>query len=190
MLFVAIDCIAERSRNPTYLSVGPGKKSGHPPLRNAPATVAPPGRNSEPPQSRANQRNSIMKGGTGALGHSGFLLKDVLPEELVAGIRTVAEGESLLAPTAITRLIASFRERQIYRPIPPKMENLTPREREIFGLLARENSDAQIAAQLALTRATVKTYVTRILTKLGLTDRVQAVVLGYETGMVRPGDSS
>jgi DNA-binding NarL/FixJ family response regulator len=95
-----------------------------------------------------------------------------------------------LAPTATTRLIASFRERQSYRPIPPEIGNLTPREREIFDLLARGNSNAQIAAHLVLSRATVKTYVTRILTKLGLADRVQAVVLGYETGMIRPGAPS
>jgi DNA-binding NarL/FixJ family response regulator len=121
-------------------------------------------------------------------GASGFLLKDVLPEELVAGIRTIAEGESLLAPTVTTRLIASFRERQAHRPVPPEIGSLTPREREIFDLLARGESNAQIAGRLMLSRATVKTHVTRILAKLGLTDRVQAVVLGYETGMVRPGD--
>jgi DNA-binding NarL/FixJ family response regulator len=123
-------------------------------------------------------------------GASGFLLKDVRPEELVAGIRTVADGESLLAPTVTTRLIANFRNRETHRPVPPGIGNLTPREREIFDLLARGNSNAQIATQLTISRATVKTYVTRILGKLGLTDRVQAVVLGYETGMIRPGDRS
>ena len=123
-------------------------------------------------------------------GASGFLLKDVLPEELVAGIRTVAEGESLLAPTVTTRLIAHFRKRETHRPVPPEIGNLTPREREIFDLLGRGNSNAQIAAQLMISKATVKTYVTRILSKLGLANRVQAVVLGYETGMIRPGDRS
>jgi DNA-binding NarL/FixJ family response regulator len=121
-------------------------------------------------------------------GASGFLLKDVVPEELVAGIRTVAQGESLLAPTVTTRLIASFRDRQTHRPIPAGIGNLTPREREVFDLLARGDSNAQIAAQLTLSKVTVKTYVTRILAKLGLADRVQAVVLGYETGIIRPGD--
>ena len=108
----------------------------------------------------------------------------------MAGIRTVAEGESLLAPTVTTRLIADFRKRETHRPVPPEIGNLTPREREIFDLLGRGNSNAQIAAQLMISKATVKTYVTRILSKLGLADRIQAVVLGYETGMIRPGDRS
>ena len=89
-----------------------------------------------------------------------------------------------------TRLIAHFRKRETHRPVPPEIGKLTPREREIFDLLARGNSNAQIAAQLMISKATVKTYVTRILAKLGLTDRVQAVVLGYETGMIRPGGRS
>ena len=86
-------------------------------------------------------------------GASGFLLKGVLPEDLVAAIRTVAQGESLLPPTVTTRLIAHFRKRATHRPVPPEIGKLTPREREIFDLLARGNSNAQIAAQLMISKA-------------------------------------
>jgi DNA-binding NarL/FixJ family response regulator len=120
-------------------------------------------------------------------GASGFLLKDVPPEQLVAGIRTVAEGDSLLSPSITRRLIESFvrEHRRVQRP--PQMDELTAREFEIFGLVARGLSNAEIAAQLVVSGTTVKTHVARVLAKLGLRDRIQAVVLAYETGIVQPG---
>jgi DNA-binding NarL/FixJ family response regulator len=121
-------------------------------------------------------------------GASGFLLKDVPPEQLVAGIRAVAEGESLLAPTVTRRLIESFlldRSRSVDPP--PQFDELTEREREVLRLMARGLSNAEIAAELVVSATTVKTHVARVLSKLGLRDRVQAVVLAYETGIVSPG---
>jgi DNA-binding NarL/FixJ family response regulator len=123
-------------------------------------------------------------------GASGFLLKDVPPEQLVAGIQIVADGQSLLAPAVATRLIATFRKRRILRPVPAGMDLLTPREREIFDLLARGLSNPEISRQLVLSSATVKTHFTRILSKLGMADRIQAVVLAYETGLIQPGDDA
>ena len=123
-------------------------------------------------------------------GASGFLLKDAKPDDLIAGIRTVAAGEALLAPTITTRLVAQFRDRRPLRPVPAEMDLLTPREHQIFLFLAQGRSNAQIAGELTLSRATVKTHVTRILTKLSLVDRAQAVVLGYETGLIRPGEGA
>jgi RNA polymerase sigma factor (sigma-70 family) len=120
-------------------------------------------------------------------GASGFLLKDVGPEQLVDAIRTVAGGDSLLAPTVTTRLIETVVRGQDHVAVPAAIDELTPRELEIFKLLASGLSNAEIADQLVLSRATVKTHVTRVLTKLSLRDRVQAVVLAYETGIVRPG---
>jgi DNA-binding NarL/FixJ family response regulator len=120
-------------------------------------------------------------------GASGFLLKDVGAEQLIAGIKTVAAGESLLAPSVTTRLIRQVIDSHTHAPAPPALEELTPRELEIFKLVARGLSNAEIAEQLVLSAATVKTHVTRVLTKLGLRDRVQAVVLAYETAIVRPG---
>jgi DNA-binding NarL/FixJ family response regulator len=120
-------------------------------------------------------------------GASGFLLKDVGPEQLVDAIRTVAGGDSLLAPTVTTRLIETVVRGQDHVAVPAAIDELTPRELEIFKLLASGLSIAEIADQLVLSRATVKTHVTRVLTKLSLRDRVQAVVLAYETGIVRPG---
>ncbi len=122
-------------------------------------------------------------------GASGFLLKDVSPEHLVAAVRLVRAGDALLAPSITRRLVARF------APAPPEhrashdpdLSALTPREREVLGLVARGLSNGEIAAHLTLSEATVKTHVTRILTKLQLRDRVQAVVLGYETGIVCPG---
>ena len=122
-------------------------------------------------------------------GASGFLLKDVSPEQLVAGIRTVAGGESLLAPSVTTRLIRTVVETQDHAPIPAAMEELTSREVEILKLVASGLSNAEIANELVLSHATVKTHVTRVLTKLGLRDRVQAVVLAYETAIIRPGNT-
>jgi DNA-binding NarL/FixJ family response regulator len=124
-------------------------------------------------------------------GASGFLLKDVPPEQLVAGIRIVAEGDSLLSPSVTRRLIESFiRERPQAPEPPPELEELTARELEILGLIARGLSNAEIAEQLVVSGTTVKTHVARVLAKLGLRDRVQAVVLAYEAGIVVPGGHS
>ena len=124
-------------------------------------------------------------------GASGFLLKDVAPEDLLAGIRTVAAGESLLSPSVTRRLIEAFvREHQARRQPPTGLAQLTARETEIFTLLARGLSNAEIAEKLFLSGATVKTHVARLLEKLGVRDRVQAVVLAYECGLVRPGTAS
>jgi DNA-binding NarL/FixJ family response regulator len=120
-------------------------------------------------------------------GASGFLLKDVPPEQLVAGIRTVAEGDSLLSPSITRRLIESFVREQRRAQRPPQMDELTARELEIFGLVARGLSNAEIAGHLVVSSTTVKTHVARVLAKLGLRDRIQAVVLAYETGIVQPG---
>jgi DNA-binding NarL/FixJ family response regulator len=124
-------------------------------------------------------------------GASGFLLKDVPPEQLVAGIRIVAEGDSLLSPSVTRRLIESFvRERPQASEPPPGLEELTVRELEILGLIAHGLSNAEIAEQLVVSSTTVKTHVARVLSKLGLRDRVQAVVLAYEAGIVVPGRHS
>ncbi|HEX4463565.1 MAG TPA: response regulator transcription factor [Solirubrobacterales bacterium] len=120
-------------------------------------------------------------------GASGFLLKDVPPEQLVAGIRIVAEGDSLLSPSVTRRLIESFVHQYPQTPDPPGLEELTARELEILGLIARGLSNAEIAEQLVVSSTTVKTHVARVLSKLGLRDRVQAVVLAYEAGIVSPG---
>ena len=120
-------------------------------------------------------------------GASGFLLKDVPPEQLTAGIRSVALGESLLAPTVTRRLIESFiQDRRPGQPR-PELDELTEREREVLILIAQGLSNAEIANQLVVSTTTVKTHVARILSKLALRDRVQAVVLAYETGLVTPG---
>ena len=124
-----------------------------------------------------------------AAGASGFLLKDTPPEELVEAVRAVAAGDSLLAPTVTTRLIEHFVSSRARREQPPDgMDELTPRELEVFRLIARGLSNAEIASELVLSDATVKTHVARILLKLGLRDRVQVVVAAYESGLVRPGD--
>ncbi len=121
-------------------------------------------------------------------GASGFLLKDVPAEQLVAGIRIVAAGEALLSPSVTRRLIESFvRKGSPARHPPPELEELTPRELEVFGLIARGLSNAEIADRLVVSETTVKTHVARVLAKLSLRDRVQAVVLAYESGLVQPG---
>jgi len=121
-------------------------------------------------------------------GASGFLLKDVPPEQLVAGIRVVAEGEALLAPSITRRLIQEFATATPARTEPPPgLDELTPREVEVFGLVSRGLSNAEIAAELVVSETTVKTHVARVLMKLGLRDRVQAVVLAYESGVAVPG---
>ena len=121
-------------------------------------------------------------------GAAGFLLKATPPDRLVAGIETVAAGESLLAPDLTRRLI----EEHVRRPqpedgVPPVFRPLTERELEVFRLLAHGLTNDEIAASLVVSQATVKTHVNRILAKLGLSSRVQAVVLGYESGLVVPG---
>jgi DNA-binding NarL/FixJ family response regulator len=121
-------------------------------------------------------------------GASGFLLKDVPAEQLVAGIHVVARGEALLAPSITRRLIEEFaRHQPMDRPAPKEVEELTARELEVFGLIARGLSNAEIAAELIVSETTVKTHVARILMKLHLRDRVQAVVYAYESGIIQPG---
>jgi len=120
-------------------------------------------------------------------GACGFLLKDVRADQLVAGIRTAATGEALLAPAITQRLISRFVERPLAAPAPPGMHDLTQRENEILILIARGLSNAEIGAELRIGEATVKTHITHLLMKLGLRDRVQAVVLAYESGIVQPG---
>jgi DNA-binding NarL/FixJ family response regulator len=121
-------------------------------------------------------------------GASGFLLKDVPAEQLVDGIRVVAQGDALLAPSVTKRLIQEFsRSGAAQRSAPASLEELTPRELEVFKLIARGMSNAEIAAELVVSETTVKTHVARVLMKLGVRDRVQAVVLAYESGVVAPG---
>ncbi|MGO9754700.1 MAG: response regulator [Solirubrobacteraceae bacterium] len=122
-------------------------------------------------------------------GASGFLLKDVPAHQLAAGIRTVGEGDALLAPSITRRLIEEFAAPRKPADSAPELDELTTREREVFRLLARGLTNSEIAAELIVGETTVKTHVTRILMKLGVRDRVQAVVLAYETGLVSPGHS-
>ncbi|GAB3202379.1 response regulator transcription factor [Geodermatophilus arenarius] len=120
-------------------------------------------------------------------GAAGFLLKDAPPGRLVDAVRTVADGDALLAPAVTRRLV----ERHLRAPAPATgpdpAADLSPREREVWLLVARGLSNAEIAGTLVVTEATVKAHVTRLLAKLGVRDRVQAVVRAYETGLVRPG---
>ncbi|HET7326298.1 MAG TPA: response regulator transcription factor, partial [Nocardioidaceae bacterium] len=121
---------------------------------------------------------------------SGFLLKNTDPDDLVAALRCVADGHALLAPEVTRRVIARFatsRESPAYRP--DLVQALTEREREVLTLVARGCSNVEIAGHLVVGEATVKTHVSRVLTKLGLRDRVQAVVFAYESGLVAPGDT-
>ncbi|WP_042405853.1 response regulator [Streptacidiphilus carbonis] len=121
-------------------------------------------------------------------GASGFLLKDVTPEHLVASVRLVRSGDALLAPTITRRLIERFAPRDEARStVHRDLSELTPRELEVLRLLATGLSNAELADRLTLSATTVKTHVARILSKLGLRDRVQAVVLAYETGLISPG---
>jgi DNA-binding NarL/FixJ family response regulator len=136
-------------------------------------------------------------------GASGFLLKDVTPEHLVAAIQLVRTGDALLAPSITRRLIERFASAPAVAQAPPAFAAssassaagvpgragfaLTPRELEVLGLVARGMSNSEIAASLVLSESTVKTHVARILSKLGLRDRVQAVVLAYESGLISPG---
>jgi DNA-binding NarL/FixJ family response regulator len=120
-------------------------------------------------------------------GASGFLLKDTPPEDLVRAIRVVAAGDALLAPSVTRRLIEDVSRTRAQPVVPPGMATLTDREREVLRLVARGLSNAEIAGALVLGETTVKTHVGRVLTKLGLRDRVQVVVLAYESGLVTPG---
>jgi DNA-binding NarL/FixJ family response regulator len=123
-----------------------------------------------------------------AAGASGFLLKDVTPEHLVAAVRLVGTGDALLAPSITRRLVERFAAGPGAPPVVHRdLAALTPREREVLVLVGRGRSNTEIADDLTLSEATVKTHVTRIFGKLGLRDRAQAVVLAYETGLVAPG---
>jgi DNA-binding NarL/FixJ family response regulator len=123
-------------------------------------------------------------------GASGFLLKDVPPEDLVAAVRVVAAGDGLIAPTITKRLIEQF-ARSAPPTMPPRgLDELTPREVEVLTLIARGLSNEEIAEELVISGATVKTHVKRVLSKLGARDRVQAVVAAYEAGLVTPGESA
>jgi DNA-binding NarL/FixJ family response regulator len=121
-------------------------------------------------------------------GASGFLLKDVPREQLVGGVRAAARGEELLAPRITRRLIEEF-TRAGRLPTPPGFDQLTDREREVLVHVARGRSNAEVAADLFVSVETVKTHVARILAKLGVRDRVQAVVAAYESGLVRAGET-
>jgi DNA-binding NarL/FixJ family response regulator len=122
-------------------------------------------------------------------GASGFLLKDAPRHDLIAAVRRVAAGDALLAPSVTMRLIEAFARRPPETtPSPARLASLTARERDILLRLARGLTNAEIAADLVVSDATVKTHVGHLLAKLGLRDRVQAVILAYETGMVVPGD--
>jgi DNA-binding NarL/FixJ family response regulator len=125
-----------------------------------------------------------------AAGASGFLLKHVSPEYLVAAVRMVRSGDALLAPSITRRLVERFTPYQPGKAVAhPGLSELTPREREVLKLLARGMSNAELATELTLSEATVKTHVARILAKLQLRDRVQAVVLAYQSGLAGPADS-
>jgi len=121
-------------------------------------------------------------------GASGFLLKDATPEEILAAVRVVGAGEALLAPSVTRRLIAEFAARKRL-VAPPELDRLTAREREVLLLVAAGLTNAEIAGRLCLAEQTVKSHVSSVLFKLELRDRVQAVILAYESGLVVAGDS-
>jgi len=120
-------------------------------------------------------------------GASGFLLKDTLAPDLLSAIRAVARGDAIVAPSVTRRLLERYVGTGSPAAVDPGLGQLTEREREVLGLIARGLSNAEIAGRLYLSEGTVKTHVSRILAKLGLRDRVQAVVLAYESGLVRAG---
>ena len=121
-------------------------------------------------------------------GASGFLLKDATPEQLIDAIHAVALGESVLAPSVTRRVVEAFVRVPPDTGAPhPELETLTARELEVLALLARGHSNSEIAAELVVSEATTKTHVRNVLAKLGLRDRIQAVVFGYESGLIRPG---
>jgi DNA-binding NarL/FixJ family response regulator len=121
-------------------------------------------------------------------GASGFMLKDAPPEEIAAAVRIVAGGEALLAPSVTRAVIEQFARQPEVGPAPepPALADLTPREREVLALLVRGLSNPEICSELVISEATAKTHVARILQKLNLRDRVQAVIFAYESGLVRP----
>ena len=127
------------------------------------------------------------------VGASGFLLKDVSPEQLVAAVRLVAAGDALLAPSITRRLVERFAQPtptpMPTLPGPAELESLTAREREVLLLMARGLSNSELAERLVVSEATVKTHVARVLDKLNLRDRVQAVILAYESGLIHRGES-
>jgi DNA-binding NarL/FixJ family response regulator len=123
-------------------------------------------------------------------GTSGFLLKVSPPEQLIGAIRTVAAGNALIDPAVTRRVIEAFGRRVAHAPPPPALDELTERELEVLQLLARGRSNQEIARELIIGDATVKTHVARVLMKLSLRDRVQAVVFAYEHGIVTPGDDA
>ncbi|GAB2629403.1 response regulator transcription factor [Prescottella soli] len=122
------------------------------------------------------------------IGASGFMLKDAPAEELIRAVRVVADGDALLAPSVTRRLIADVtRRRAVPRPRHPQLDSLTPREHEVLELIAGGLSNTEIAERLFVAEQTVKTHVGKVLSKLSLRDRAQAVVLAYESGLVTPG---
>ncbi|MFI7239347.1 response regulator [Streptomyces cyaneofuscatus] len=120
-------------------------------------------------------------------GASGFLVKDTEPMELLHGVRVVARGDALIAPAVTRRLISEFANRRKQPAPSPRLNALTEREREVMGLVGAGLSNDEIAARLVLSPATSKTHVSRIMTKLGVRDRAQLVILAYESGMITPG---
>lgn len=122
-------------------------------------------------------------------GASGFILKNAPPEDLVTAVRVIAEGNGLLAPSITRRIISEFAKRPVRPPVKNEVEHLTEREIEVLKLIARGKTNAEIASELVVSEATVKTHVSNLLTKLGLRDRVQAVVYAYESGLIQPGTS-
>lgn len=122
-------------------------------------------------------------------GASGFLLKDIRPAELADAVRVVADGQALLAPTVTRRLLDGFVDSLPATAQPAGVDRLTGREREVLRLVALGLSNAEVGARLRLTEATVKTHVSAVLRKYGLRDRVQAVILAYDSGLVRPRPS-
>ena len=121
------------------------------------------------------------------IGTSGFLLKASPPEQLLEAIRLVGSGKALIDPAVTQRVIDAFARQPGRRPPPPEIDELTPRELEVLRLVARGLNNAEIAAELVVSEATVKTHMNRLLMKLGLRDRTQAVVLAYEARLVHPG---
>ena len=123
-------------------------------------------------------------------GASGFLLKDATPAELVDAVRTVAGGDALLAPKVTRTLIEAFAQAPAKRSVSPtRFNELTEREREVFGLVAKGHSNSEISKTLFIAEQTTKSHVSRIMAKLHLRDRVHAVVLGYESGLITPGEA-
>ncbi|GGP86644.1 response regulator [Saccharothrix coeruleofusca] len=121
-------------------------------------------------------------------GASGFMLKDAPLADLVNAVRVVAAGHTLFAPSVTRRLVAAFAARSPDPPAAASLSGLTPREREVLRLIARGLSNTEIAGALTIAEQTAKSHVSRVLTKLGLRDRAQAVVLAYESGLVAPGE--